>query len=224
MNMKQVQKPSPEGRIIGSVAEWGLKKVFIRDKKRDILQGEIDYLDKALLHVESLPETTISAPIVKPPDADYGKLSQVAANGKACNVCLNDHFSTVSGALSEAIRFARKDGVEHPEVLTRISMSEDELNIGERIDGAPEKVAALAPDEKVLMEEMLTTSRHLRHLLSDIRDFKALESTAAEAQTARKEFRSKLFKMQMARMSPEERTAAKSKAQEVLNNGHRGNT
>lgn len=204
--------PTQEGKLIGSAAGWVLKKVFVNNRgKKSALQREIEFIDKALEHVDSMPEARASTE-----DTDYSKLSQVEASGKACNVCLNDHFSTVSGALSEAIRFARKEGIQHPEVLSRISLSEDELNIGERVDGAPEKVAALAPDEKILMEEMLSKSRSLRHMLSDIRGFSDLESVAAEAQSARKEFRGKLFNMQMGRLSPEERSAIKNKAMSVI--------
>ena len=50
-----------------------------------------------------------------------------------CLDCSRSHLSAVSGSLAEALRFARKDGVEHPEVQRRISLAEDELTMMERI-------------------------------------------------------------------------------------------
>ncbi len=166
----------------------------------------------------ALPATT-SSPNPTPatrPVPQYSEISQISAQGKACIPCGQDHYSTATGALGEAMRFAREGGLAHPEVISRITRAEDELNAFERIDGAPEKVVQLPPQEKQLMDRMLTESRHLRHLLSDMKDAGDLEQVAAKAQSLRKEFRLALFQMQMSKLSPEQKTAVKQRIAEAV--------
>lgn len=123
--------------------------------------------------------------------------SQISAGGKACIPCGGSHFSTTSGMLQESLRFAREGGINHPEVIDRISAAEDELNAFERIDGAAEKVVKLPPGEKELMYDMLKASREMRHMLNDIKDVPSLEKTAAKVQEIKVKFRAKAFKMQI---------------------------
>ncbi|KKN52925.1 hypothetical protein LCGC14_0607260, partial [marine sediment metagenome] len=54
--------------------------------------------------------------------------SRMEAVSTACLSCSRSHLSTVSGALGEAVRFARGDsqGVSHPEAHRRIMIAEDE--------------------------------------------------------------------------------------------------
>lgn len=153
--------------------------------------------------------------------SEYSGTSQVTQAGKACIPCGSDHFSTVSGELSEAMRFARVKGVssiaelsesDRQEILTRVSHSEDELNVFEREDGAPEKVALLEGDEKELMDDMLIASRNLRHALSDITTVEELEGTAAQAQTMRRDIRTRLFKLHLGSVSPKQKEQIKERA------------
>lgn len=113
--------------------------------------------------------------------------------GNACLPCSRDHFSTVSGALGEAIRFSRKEGVTHPEVQRRIGMSLDELNMLERIDLAPEQMVTLKGQEKQLAEWGLNKSRELRHRITQIQSHEELEKAAADAANVRTEFMKKLW-------------------------------
>src|SRR3990167_7169270 len=50
-------------------------------------------------------------------------------NGVTVHNCSRDHWSTVVASLNEAMRFARSDGINHPEVQRRIELASDELNI-----------------------------------------------------------------------------------------------
>ena len=127
---------------------------------------------------------------------DYSGVSQMSAVGKACIPCGNDHFSTATASLTEAIRFARTGGIDDPEVVRRITLAVDELNGFERIDGAPEKVVKLPPHEKQLMDDMMTASREIRHHITDIKNPEDLEKTAALARQHRIEFMVKQLKMQ----------------------------
>ena len=118
--------------------------------------------------------------------------------GVAVHNCGNDHFSTVSGLLAEAMRFARDKGVSDPEVVLRIAQAEDELNAFERVDAAPDKITALPPEERVMMDEMLRASRGFRHSLSDVHNTDDLVRLATEVKNKRDEFRLKVFGMQVA--------------------------
>ena len=149
-------------------------------------------------------------------------ISQVSAKGKGCVSCGNDHFSTAAGILEESLRFAREGGIEHPEVIKRISIAEDELNEFERIDGAAEEVVKLPPDEKELMDAMLKASREMRHMLKEIKDVPRLEKTTADMQKIKREFRGKVFKMSLAKMSPDNQEEIKIRARKVINQAMEG--
>ena len=162
------------------------------------------YQDLRHLTMAAIPQQQPSPQAAPSPEhteplavTDYAGTSQLSAAGKACIPCGNDHFSVVSGGLAEAIRFAREGGIEHPEVIERIADAEMELNTFERWDGAPERVARLSPEEKPLMDDMLTASRKLRHLISDITDIDNLEQSAVQARDMRKEFKTRTFRMQL---------------------------
>lgn len=129
----------------------------------------------------------------------YSGVSQISAAGKACIPCGNDHFSTVSGLMAEALRFARTGGIAHKEVMLRISQAEDELNAFERIDGAPDKVVDLPEHEKEIMNAMLVSSRGFRHQLSEVKTVADLEALAAEVKRTREEYRAHIFGMQLAK-------------------------
>jgi len=115
--------------------------------------------------------------------------------GTLCLPCSRDHFSTVSGALSEALRFARKEGINHPEVQKRIGMALDELNMLERIDLAPEQMVTLRGKEKTLAEWGLNSSRDLRHKITIVQTPDDLESAAADASNIRTQFMRQLWEV-----------------------------
>lgn len=109
--------------------------------------------------------------------------------GTACLACARDHLATVSGALGEAVRFARAGGVGDPEAQRRLALAEEEVAIMERIDLAPDALAALSPEEKELAEAVLVRGRGLRQELGEVKDLEGLERVAASASLFRQEFR-----------------------------------
>ena len=127
----------------------------------------------------------------------YSGTSQLSAAGRACVPCGNDHWSTVSGLLSEATRFAREKGLADPEVVLRVSQAEDELNAFERVDAAPQKIVDLPAGEKQIMDEMLTASRSVRHQLSALQEPEDLLQVAADVKKLRDNFRLRVFGMQL---------------------------
>jgi len=84
--------------------------------------------------------------------------------GIACIPCTKNHLSTIAGALSEAVWFARSEGVSSDEVRRRIGIVEDELNIWERVDATPDKIDVLEPHEREVMREALSARQLLAKL------------------------------------------------------------
>ena len=113
------------------------------------------------------------------------------ASATACLSCTRDHFSTISGALSEGLRFARSEGMTSKDVQGRIGLALDEHNMMERIDLAPQALAGLKGKERELAEWSLTNSRELRHAIGEIRTVDDMEKAAAQAARLREEFMSK---------------------------------
>jgi hypothetical protein len=126
--------------------------------------------------------------------------SQLSAAGRACIPCGNDHFSTVSGLLAEAMRFARASGIGDPEVIKRISLAEDELNAFERVDAAPDKIAALPDEERDIINAMTQDSREIRHNLSDLKSPEDLLQLAADVKKIREGYRMQVFGLQLAKI------------------------
>jgi hypothetical protein len=118
-------------------------------------------------------------------------------NGICVSNCSKDHFSTASGALAEALRFARKEGINHSEVQDRLGIASDELNIMERIDLSPQKMVTLDGQERRLAIEALNESRDLRHQIMSIKTDADLEKAAADAAKVRTRFMKNVFQMAM---------------------------
>ena len=123
--------------------------------------------------------------------------------GTACLPCSRDHLSTVSASLNEAVRFARKEGINHPEVLRRIGIALDELNIMERIDLAPENLTKLSEEERKIAKWALIEARELRHMITDIESVEDLEKVAAKASEVRTKFLEQLWSLTK-KLKPEE--------------------
>lgn len=214
---------------VAVVSQLPLEKIFIRrpyiEETRIIdnnISQEISGLENVVT-TDSLYEASLGVHDDETPQSEYAGTSQISAAGKACIPCGNDHFSTVSGDLSEAKRFALDNKtLDHPEIIMRIAHAEDELNSFERIDGAPGKVVKLPPEEKEMMDEMLIASREVRHALKELNKGSSLgdlEKVGALAEEKRNHFRTRLFRMQMARLTPEQRSEVEEKAKGMIERG-----
>lgn len=166
-------------------------------------------------------ETASEAETVKVSEGGRQGLSsdaQSVSEGTACIPCSQDHLSTCSGLLAEALRFARKDGVESPEVVSRIGLCRDELNAMERVDLRPELTVMLPQWERKLANDALNGSRDLRHVMADIASVEHLENAAAGAQRLRTHIGEGWIKGRIANMSPEEKAKVRERAEEILVN------
>jgi len=120
----------------------------------------------------------------------------------SCMACSRSHLSTVSGALGEAMRFARDGGVLDPEVQRRLMLAEDEINIMERIDLAPDALANSPEGERALANEYLPRIRKLRQDLGRITSVDQLEQTAADSSLLSQEFRLSHLQLQGVDLNP----------------------
>ena len=154
---------------------------LIKEAVSGIQQAATD-IDSAVKDVDS----EVRAPIEEPKTP-----VEEIASATVCIQCCRDHFSTISGALSEGLRLARSDGMASKDVRGRIGLALDEHNIMERIDLAPQALAGLKGKEKELAEWSLQNSRVLRHTIGEIKTVDDMEKAAAQAARLREEFMSK---------------------------------
>jgi len=119
------------------------------------------------------------------------------AAGTACTMCSDEHLSRASGALAEAMRFARTTGMKDSEVIRRVRAARDELNEMERFDLAPDTVAKLPGREKEIANWALSQSRDLRHEINSLISGGVgdLERVAAHSIEISNEFMQKLWEM-----------------------------
>ena len=126
-------------------------------------------------------------------DTTYESLADIAHEVRnsdvatGCVPCSISHFGTCAGLLNEAMRFARKDGLESNEVIDRINKSLDELNALERVDLDSEKIYNLPPGDKEIAVKALNASRATRHSLESLTTVDDLESVTADVQTIRRD-------------------------------------
>jgi len=144
------------------------------------------------------PVTMTSFPEEVPETSESPEIST------ACLSCSRSHLSTVSGALGEALRFARGDsrGIKHPEVIRRVLMAEDEINMLERIDLAPDALVNTSPEDREVAEEYLPRIRQLRQNIGNISSVTDLEEAAAEASILGQEFRLRHLQLQGVDLNP----------------------
>ena len=157
------------------------------DDARELVRSAGDSIREVAssLHIEAPEE-----PIPREPEAPSIK---AVREGTACLPCSRDHFLTTSSSLSEGIRFARENGIKDHEVMRRIRIALQELDIMERIDLAPEEIAKLKGAERELADWTLKQSRELRHEITDIKDVKSMEQAAARASHTTEEFMTRLW-------------------------------
>lgn len=113
---------------------------------------------------------------------------EVANSIKAgCIPCSLGHLGTCVGVVNEAVRFARSDGINSPEVIERTNICLDELNAMERVDLRPQMINELSEDDLELANHALEESRAARHALEGLSSVKELVDVAARIQTVRQD-------------------------------------
>jgi hypothetical protein len=198
---------------------------FLIKRKEPAVTGELPTVQdlEAKFHeiypggsLETAPETENAGKVSEKEKQGLSQGSQGIVEGTACIPCSQDHLSTCSGLLAEALRFARKDGVESTEVISRVGLCRDELNAMERVDLRPELTAQLPEWERNIANGVLTGSRDLRHDMAEILNPDDLEKVAGRAQVLRRDIGEQWLKGRIANMSPEEKAKVKERAEQIL--------
>lgn len=154
-------------------------------------------------------------PVNEAPGPSAGA-SGKSETGTGCIPCSVNHLSTCSGLLSEALRFARSEGLGSEEVISRVGLCGDELNAAERVDLRAEKVAELPPAEKELAHQLLVEVRGLRHQLENLADAQGLEGLTARMQSLRTQVGKEWWMLRLRNLSPEEKAKLKELAQKKV--------
>ena len=120
----------------------------------------------------------------------------------SCMSCSRSHLSTVSGALNEALRFARDEGMGSTQVQKRLMKAEDEINVMERFDLSAEAIQNSPEKEQELARAYLPRIRKLRQEIGQTASVEALEKTSAEASVLGQEFRLSLLQAKGVDLNP----------------------
>ncbi len=100
----------------------------------------------------------------KEPYSNYApEMEEDIATG--CIPCSRAHILGIKGALKEALRFAREDGINHPEAIRRIDYATEELIDMERFDLSEEQIQNSPPEQKQMVDDIETDLRELRQFL-----------------------------------------------------------
>ena len=154
---------------------------------------ELEKFYHGLVSTESQKEAAFGEKMTTIPSTEKSFDKPIVAKaGTGCRSCTADHLATCAGSLSEALRFARGDGIQSSEVQERIALCAEELNIWERRDATPKSFVELPEQDKDFLRRWLPKGRGLRHQLNDIQTIEDLEKTAAHAQRLHLEARKEL--------------------------------
>jgi len=188
--IKLPKLPNPEQ--IPGIFDRITKGIDYASKLVEIVGKGVDKVADALGNEDKPAPPTITN---YPPETELETPVSTETRGTACLSCARDHFITTSAALSEGLRFAREHNVGHPEVTKRLRIALEQLNILERIDLDPSEVTALTAREREPAEWALTSSRGLRHAITDIQDAEAMEQAASQASQVSEEFMQRYWKL-----------------------------
>lgn len=153
------------------------------------LKGVASVQEKEMFHLSKKQGQLI--PLKQPILMNEEKIK----SGTACLPCSRDHFTTTSAALKEALRFAKTKGVHNDEVMKRIGIALEELNIMERMDLSAENIKELKGKDKELADWGLEQSRTLRHRITSIRTSEDLEKVAIEASEIKTKFMKNIWQI-----------------------------
>jgi|DewCreStandDraft_5_1066085.scaffolds.fasta_scaffold01244_14 hypothetical protein len=143
--------------------------------------AELDTIEKEMCREE---EGRPVFPMPVPEDVSVG-----------CVPCARAHLSTVAGSLKEALRFAREEGIMHPEVQSRLQTAEEDITAVERHDWTPEKILRSPPEEQEVIRRFLPRLRALRQGVMTVASVEDLEQVAAEAGKLATDFRLEVLRL-----------------------------
>ncbi len=194
------------------ISRLPIERLLTRDRTKGFDDFEQRLKEKGLLHPSTgiqtasatatnpLPATQTppqiapqdASEISEAPPAPTPQQLQKSSKGKECRPCTADHLGTCAGILSEAVRFARSEGMEGNEVQERLALCAQEMNAWERWDAAPKSFVELSDEDKGFLRRWLPKGRGFRHEVNSIQSVEDLEKVAADAQRLHLEARKEL--------------------------------
>ena len=168
--------------FIGRVIDFGVDYLA---RPRFKMPNRKEQIEKRLKQLQSLGDKFRSA-VPEPEESSVVSQDDVSTG---CIPCARAHLATVAGTLKEALRFARAEGMEHPEVQSRLQAAEEDVTAIERHDWTPEKIAKSPSGERQLILETIPKLRTLRQQIIQIVTLEDLEKAAAAAAELSTEFR-----------------------------------
>lgn len=151
--------------------------------------------------VLELPPASVSSSV------EYAPVQSLTGEKVAtsCVGCAIGHLATCAGLLKEAVRFAN-EGMDSPNILSRLNTCLDELNAMERVDLQPAKIIELPEWEKELARLALQTSRETRHFIeAGITSGEQLEKLAAFLTTNREKIGSAWLQQKLRALSKDDK-------------------
>lgn len=89
-------------------------------------------------------------------------------------------ITTATASLEEAMRFARADGVDHPEAQLRIARAEELIDVMERVQFSPSLLRQYSPEEQQAIKAALPELRAARQdLVNNVHSADDLEEVTA---------------------------------------------
>lgn len=136
----------------------------------------------ALLEYDLTPEKLAATP-----EADRQVLSKYADRLQEMKQKVQPEYPELvlaSASTKEAVRFAREDGVDHPEAQLRVQRAEEAVNGLERITLSPENVQQLSTEQRKQVEQALPEIRRVRQdLINHTHTAEDLERVSAKLGT-----------------------------------------
>jgi len=152
-------------QVLPQVVQWVRQSQAPKSDPYTELRAQLDAIQAAV----TAPRPDSTPATAAPPAVD------VAA--------VRDQVVTQAAVLKEALRFAREDGIQHPEAQRRIQdvqrWAREQVPVLERFDLAPERLAQLPPDQRRLWEGLLPQIRRFRQAALN-----TLETPEGVAETA----------------------------------------
>ncbi|MCY0892671.1 MAG: hypothetical protein OWR52_04070 [Acidibacillus sp.] len=146
--------------------------------------GHLDQVSAAREEIVALKEYDLTdEKLAVTPERDRAVLAKYRAQLELLDQELKGpapEATVAAASLKEALRFAREDGVSHPEVQIRVARTEEAINALERVTLAPERMKQMPKEEADRARKMLPELRRARQdLINHLHTSEDLESVTA---------------------------------------------
>ncbi|MCY0892339.1 MAG: hypothetical protein OWR52_02365, partial [Acidibacillus sp.] len=146
--------------------------------------GHLDQVSSAREEIVALKEYDLTdEKLALTPERDRAILTKYRSQLDALETQLTGpapEATVAAASLKEALRFAREDGVGHPEVQIRVARTEEAINALERVTLAPERMKQMPKEEADRARKILPELRRARQdLINHMHTSEELESVTA---------------------------------------------